>query len=102
MKLADRVTYVRGDPSYVPFASSFLFHSVSTHRRRKELRLNYRSDTFDMVRLSYCSLNLAETEVSTTYGILERELTVFPVVRFSTGRFINSSFLANSSSPIVI
>jgi hypothetical protein len=66
MKLADRVTYVRGDPSYVPFASSFLFHSVSTHRRRKELRLNYRSDTFDMVRLSYCSLNLAETEVSTT------------------------------------
>ncbi|KAI0279716.1 hypothetical protein BGY98DRAFT_967080 [Russula aff. rugulosa BPL654] len=40
---ADRVTYVRGDPS-------------------KELRLDYLNDTFDMVRLSYCSLHLAETE----------------------------------------
>ena len=69
MKLADRITYVRGDPSYVPFISSFLIHPKSTHRRRKELRLHclqYRNDTFDMVRLSYCSLNLAEIEVGTT------------------------------------
>ena len=66
MKLADRVTYVRGDPSYVPFTSHFFFHPVSTHCRRKELHLDYPNNTFDMVRLSYCSLNLAETEVSTT------------------------------------
>ena len=66
MKLADRVTYVRGDLSYVPFTSLFLFPPLSTHRRREELRLDYLSDTFDIVRLSYCSLNLAETEVSTT------------------------------------
>jgi len=43
LRLADRVTYVRGDPS-------------------RELRLDYPSSTFDMVRLSYCSLNLAESE----------------------------------------
>ncbi len=69
MGLADRVSYVRGDPSYVPFTSSLLFHPLPTHRRRRELRLDYPSDTFDMVRLSYCSLNLAETEVSTTVWI---------------------------------
>jgi hypothetical protein len=45
------------------------------HRRRMELRLSYPSNTFDMVRLSYCSLNLAETEVSTAVLlILECEL----------------------------
>lgn len=66
MKLADRVTYVRGDPSYVSFISLLFVHLVLTHRRRKELRLHYRGDTFDMVRLSYCSLNLAENEVGTT------------------------------------
>jgi hypothetical protein len=66
MGLADRVSYVRGDPSYVPFASPSPFHPVLMHRRRRELRLDYPSDTFDMVWLSYCSLNLAETEVSTT------------------------------------
>ncbi|KAI9512068.1 hypothetical protein F5148DRAFT_1165976 [Russula earlei] len=43
MRLADRVAYVRGDPS-------------------RDLSLDYPSNTFDMVRLSYCSLNLAETE----------------------------------------
>ncbi|KAI0303798.1 hypothetical protein B0F90DRAFT_1709133 [Multifurca ochricompacta] len=43
MDLTDRVNYVRGDPS-------------------RELRLEYPNNTFDMVRLSYCSLNLAETE----------------------------------------
>ncbi|KAH9002924.1 hypothetical protein EDB86DRAFT_2893972 [Lactarius hatsudake] len=43
LNLTDRVTYVRGDPA-------------------RELRLDYPSNTFDMVRLSYCSLNLAETE----------------------------------------
>lgn len=64
--LADRVSYVRTDPSYVPFTSHTVFHPVLTHRRRIELHLDYPSDTFDMVRLSYCSLNLAETEVSTT------------------------------------
>ncbi|KAI0264475.1 hypothetical protein BC834DRAFT_970799 [Gloeopeniophorella convolvens] len=41
--LADRVTHVQGDPS-------------------KGLHLDYSNNTFDMVRLSYCSLNLAETE----------------------------------------
>jgi hypothetical protein len=66
MGLADRVSYVRGDPSYVPFTFPSLFHPVLTHRRRRDLRLDYASDTFDMVRLSYCSLNLAESEVSTT------------------------------------
>ena len=66
MGLADRVSYVRGDPSYVSFTSPSSFHPVLTHHRRRELRLDYSSDTFDMVRLSYCSLNLAETEVSTT------------------------------------
>ncbi len=66
MGLADRVSYIHGDPSYVLFSSSFLFHLVSIHCRRRELRLDYPSDTFDMVRLSYCSLNLAETEVSTS------------------------------------
>jgi hypothetical protein len=43
-----------------------LFHPVLTHRRRSDLHLDYPSDTFDMVRLSYYSLNLAESEVSTT------------------------------------
>ncbi|KAF8263903.1 hypothetical protein EI94DRAFT_1806554 [Lactarius quietus] len=43
LNLDDRVTYVRGDPA-------------------RELRLAYPNNTFDMVRLSYCSLNLAETE----------------------------------------
>lgn len=43
LKLSDRVTYIRGDPA-------------------RELRLAYPNNTFDMVRLSYCSLNLAETE----------------------------------------
>ncbi|KAI0001478.1 hypothetical protein BJV74DRAFT_818906 [Russula compacta] len=43
MRLTDRVTYVRGDPS-------------------RDLSLNFPDNTFDMVRLSYCSLNLAETE----------------------------------------
>jgi hypothetical protein len=66
MGLADRVNYVRTDPSYVPFTSHTVFHPVLTHRRRIELHLDYPGDTFDMVRLSYCSLNLAETEVSTT------------------------------------
>ena len=66
MGLGDRISYVRGDPSYVPFTSPSLFRPVLTHRRRRELHLDYPSDTFDMVRLSYCSLNLAETEVSTT------------------------------------
>jgi hypothetical protein len=64
--LADRVSYVSINPSYVPFASPSVFHPVLTHRRRIELHLDCPSDTFDMVRLSYCSLNLAETEVSTT------------------------------------
>jgi hypothetical protein len=64
--LADRVSYVRGDSSYVLFTSLSLFHSVLTHRCRRELHLNCSNDTFDMVRLSYCSLKLAETEVSTT------------------------------------
>lgn len=64
--LADRVSYVRGDPSYVPFTSPSPFYPVLMHRPRKELRLDYPNDTFDMVRLSYCSLHLAETEVSTT------------------------------------
>jgi hypothetical protein len=66
MGLADRLSYVRRDPSYVHFTSPSLFHLVLTHRRRRELQLDYPSDTFDMVRLSYCSLNLAETEVSIT------------------------------------
>jgi hypothetical protein len=65
MGLADRVTYVRGDPSSDPFISLF-FHPVPTHCHRKELCLDYPNNTFDMVRLSYCSLNLAETEVSTS------------------------------------
>jgi len=39
-----------------------------------ELRLSYPSNTFDMVRLSYCSLNLAETEVSTAVLLIESEL----------------------------
>jgi hypothetical protein len=64
--LADRVSYVPGNPSYVPFTSPSLFHPVLTHRRRKELHLDCPSDSFDMVRLSYCSLKLAETEVSST------------------------------------
>ncbi|KAI0261445.1 hypothetical protein BC834DRAFT_972714 [Gloeopeniophorella convolvens] len=41
--LADRVTHVQGDPS-------------------KGLHLEYPNNTFDMVRLSYCPLNLAEAE----------------------------------------
>jgi hypothetical protein len=61
MNLADRVTYVRGDPSYVSLTSSFLV--LLSHHCRTELSLNYSNDTFDMVRLSYCSLSLAETEV---------------------------------------
>jgi hypothetical protein len=64
--LADRVSYVYRDPSYVPFTSPPVFHPMLTHRRRIELHLDCPSDTFDMVRLSYCSLNLAEYEVSTT------------------------------------
>ena len=64
--LADRVSYIRGDPSYVPFTFPSLFHPALIHRRRVELRLDYPNDTFDMVRLQYCSLHLAETEVSTT------------------------------------
>ncbi|KAI9440025.1 hypothetical protein H4582DRAFT_1944547 [Lactarius indigo] len=43
LNLTDRVTYIRGDPT-------------------RGLCLEYPSNTFDMVRLSYCSLNLAETE----------------------------------------
>jgi SAM-dependent methyltransferase len=43
------------------------------HRRRMELRLSYPNNTFDMVRLSYCSLNLAETEVSTAVLLIECE-----------------------------
>ena len=39
------------------------------HRRRRDLHLDYISDSFDMVRLSYCSLNLAETEVGTTLWV---------------------------------
>lgn len=35
------------------------------HHPRRELQLPYLNNTFDMVRLSYCSLNLAETEVCT-------------------------------------
>jgi len=36
-----------------------------SHRPRRELQLTYPNNAFDMVRLSYCSLNLAETEVCT-------------------------------------
>jgi hypothetical protein len=64
------------------------------HRRRKELRLDYPNDTFDMVRLSYCSLHLAETEVSTPTGLPKRQLIVLPVVRVSAGRSIRCPFLA--------
>ena len=66
MGFADRLSYVRRDPSYAPFIPPSLFHLVLTHRGRRELHLDYPNDTFDMVRLSYCSLNLAETEVSIT------------------------------------
>ena len=66
MGLADRLSYVRRDPSYVPFTSPSLFHLVLTQSCRRVLHLDYPSDKFDMVRLSYLSLNLAETEVSTT------------------------------------
>jgi hypothetical protein len=66
MGLADHVSYVRGDPSYAPFTSPSLFHTVLTHRCRREPCLDYPSDAFDAVWLTYCSLNLAETEVSTT------------------------------------
>lgn len=64
MGLANRLNFVHTDPLYVPFNSPSLF-LVLMHYCRRELPLVYPSNTFEMVRLSYFSLNVAETKVST-------------------------------------
>ena len=61
------------------------------------------------MRLSYCSLNLAETEVGrelrtvTVHGLIERQLIAYPAVlrTFPTGLSFNCPFLASSSLPAV-
>lgn len=62
------------------------------HCLRRELQLTRSNNAFDMMQLSYRSLNLAETELVQLFHFIRRRLNRVFVVRLSTGRYTLGPF----------